>query len=189
MLFRIRSCFSLGLQETWRCGKEIFEEDGFTFLGSGPETQKSLGSCGVGLLHSHAATLAWRAAALGNQYNSVGPRVIAARMRISDVDLDSALRIFQVFAYAPTFDSPEANIIHFENALATAISCRGPDDILTNCMDVYASIGCEISDKTEDDAYRTIGPFGITHINRAGYTSNKDPAYSGLKPCINGGQK
>ena len=36
-------------------------------------------------------------------------------------------------------------------------------------MDVNASIGCEISDRAEDGAYRTIGPFGIPHTNRDGY--------------------
>jgi hypothetical protein len=69
-------------------------------------------------------------------YNSFGPRVIAAGMLISDIDLDSALRNFPVSAYAPTSDSPEADIIHFENAFAASISDCGPDDILIICMDV-----------------------------------------------------
>ena len=165
---RCRSGFSLGLQETWRCGKENFEEDGFTFLGSGPDTQQGRGSCGVGLLLSPAATTAWRAAGPDNLHNDLGPRVIAARMLVNDPASGDDLGIFQISAYAPTSDSSDDDITCFETALARAIAHRAPKDILVICADSNASIGCENSDKTDDCAHRAIGPFGIPHINQAG---------------------
>jgi hypothetical protein len=81
--FRCISGFSLGLQETWRYGKEIFEEDGCTFLGSGPDIQRGRGSCGVGLFLSHAATLAWQVASPDNLYNDFGSRDISAKMLVT----------------------------------------------------------------------------------------------------------
>jgi hypothetical protein len=36
-------------------------------------------------------------------------------------------------------------------------------------MNVNASIGCDTSNTTEDGAFRTIGPFGISHTNKVGY--------------------
>ena len=76
--------------------------------------------------------------------------------------------IFQISAYAPTSDPHEANIVHFEDALAATISHCGLEDILVIWMDANASIGCENSDKFIDGAHRIIGPYGISHINRVG---------------------
>jgi hypothetical protein len=167
--FRCRSGFSLGLQNTWRCGKENFEEDGFTFLESGHDIQQGRESCGVGLIFSHVATVAWRAATPNNFYNYFGPRVIAARMLINDADLGGFFyRFFKFFAYDPTSDSQEVDITHFENALTSAISYCGPHDILIICMDANARIVCDVSDRTEDNIHIVIGPFGISHINRLG---------------------
>ena len=166
--FRCRSGFSLALQETWRCGKENFEEDGFTFLGSGPDTQQGRGSCGVGVLLSLAATAAWRAAGPKNLFNDFGPRVIAARMLVKDPASGKDLGIFQISAYAPTSDSTDDDITCFETALAAAIAHRAPEDILVICADCNASIGCNKSDNTDDCAHRAIGPHGIPHLNQAG---------------------
>ena len=111
---RCRFGFSLGPQETWRCGKENFEEDGFTFLGYGPDTQQGRGSCGVGLLIvSPAATTAWRDAGPDNLYNDLGPRVIAARMLVNDLASGDDLGIFQISAYDPTSDSSDDDITCF----------------------------------------------------------------------------
>ena len=81
---RRRNGFSLGLQETWRIGKEEITEDNYTFLGSGPDTQHGRGSCGVGILLSPSATIAWRAAGPDNLHNDLGSRVMAIRMRVID---------------------------------------------------------------------------------------------------------
>jgi hypothetical protein len=66
------------------------------------------------------------------------------------------LQIFQISTYAPTSDSHDADIVHFEDALATAISHCGLEDILVMCMDANASIGCKNSDKCIDGAHRNI---------------------------------
>jgi hypothetical protein len=42
-------------------------------------------------------------------------------MLILDIDLGKPLRIFRISAYAPTSDSPEADITNFENSLTAAI--------------------------------------------------------------------
>jgi hypothetical protein len=120
------------------------------------------------LLLSPAATLAWRAASPDNIYNDFGSRVIAAKMLVTDSNSGNVLRFFQISAYAPTSDSQEANIIHFEDALAKTISHCGLEDILVICMDANASIGCKHSDRSIDGANRIIGPCGISHINRVG---------------------
>ena len=39
------------------------------------------------------------------------------------------LQIFQILAYAPTSNSQETDVTHFENALASAISICSTDDI------------------------------------------------------------
>jgi hypothetical protein len=78
---RRRNDFSLGLQKTWRVGKEEITEDNYTFLGYyGPNTQHGRGSCGVGIFLSPSATIAWKAAGPDNLHNDLGSRVIAIRM-------------------------------------------------------------------------------------------------------------
>ncbi len=89
-------------------------------------------------------------------------------MLVTDPNLGNVLRIFQISAYAPTSDSHDADISNFEDALAAAISFCNSEDILVICMDVNANIGCENSDRFENGAHRNIGPYGISHINRAG---------------------
>jgi len=75
---------------------------------------------------------------------------------------------FSISIYAPTSDSQEADIVHFEEALAAIISHCGLEDILVICMDANESFGCENSDKSIDGAHRIIGSYGISHTNRVG---------------------
>jgi hypothetical protein len=109
------------------------------------------------------------AKAPNNLHNDFGPRVITTRMLINDADLGGFFYRFLKFLLMLHYlsDSQEADITHFENALTSAISYCGPNDILIICMDVNASIGFAISNRTEDNIHIFIGPFRISHINRA----------------------
>ena len=58
-----RKAFAAGGQETWCCGFESFEQNGYTFLGIGPDKPLSKrGSQGINITLSHRATEAWKRA-------------------------------------------------------------------------------------------------------------------------------
>ena len=58
-----RNAFAVCGQESWRTGSELFEQDGFTFLGVAPGQQLSRrGSCGVSITLSQRASAAWKRA-------------------------------------------------------------------------------------------------------------------------------
>jgi len=165
---RCRNGFSLGLQETWRIGKEVFTIDNYTFFGSGPDVQQGRGSCGVGILLSPTATAAWKASGPNSLHNDLGPRVIALRMLVLDSTTGKHLGIFMISAYAPTSDASETDHSDFEDSLSSAISRRKPGDILVICADANASLGrCEHKGN-DDDVYTVVGPHGLDFINSAG---------------------
>ena len=99
---RCRNVFSLGLQETWRVGKEEFTGNNSTFLGSGPNAQHGRGSCGVGIRLSPVATTAWKASGPGSLHNDFGPRVIGVRMLVIDPTTGKHLGLCMISAYAPS---------------------------------------------------------------------------------------
>ena len=74
--------FSLGLQETWRVGKEEFTENNNIFLGSRHGAQHGHGLCGVCIRLSPIATAAWKASGPDSLHNDFGPRVIVVRMLV-----------------------------------------------------------------------------------------------------------
>ena len=167
--FRCRNGFAMGLQETWREGQENFAEDGFVFLGSGPKNQVGRGSCGVGILLSPTAVVAWRAAN-SVVHNDLGDRVIATRLIVED-ESKQQLGIHFIAAYAPTTDKKdpgkdEATKDAYEESLAAAISLRKPGDVLLICADANASIGRGSLDGSGDNT--VVGPYGIDHLNDAG---------------------
>ena len=166
---RCRNGFALGLQETWRIGNEIIIEENFTFLGSGPDSQNGRGSCGVGILLSPSATNAWKAASSStNLHNDLGPRVIAARLLVTDPTSGKHLGIFIISAYAPTADASDTLKSEFEDTLANAINRRSTGDVLVICADVNASLGRNIPTRNDDVTYASVGSYGIEHINAAG---------------------
>ena len=70
-----RHAFVACLQETWRCGFESFELNGFTFLGIGPDKPLSKrGSQGVSITLSHRATEAWKRAGC-EKHMDLGPGI------------------------------------------------------------------------------------------------------------------
>ena len=179
---RCRSGFSLGVQETWRSGIDEFTEAGYTFLGVGPDSQTGRGSCGVGILLSPAATVAWRASSwVRNLHNDLGPRIIAVRMLVTDPSNGKPMGIFQISAYAPTSDASDDDKSTFERNLTSAIARRKPGDLLIICADANASIGKGTPDRhDENDRHITIGPHGLLHLNDAGCRLRSFLALHGL---------
>ena len=179
---RCRSGFSLGVQETWRSGIDEFTEDGYTFLGVGPDSQTGRGSCGVGILLSPAATVAWRASSgVRNLHNDLGPRIIAVRMLVADPSNGKPMGIFQISAYAPTSDASDDDKSTFERNLTSAIARRKPGDLLIICADANASIGKGTPDsQDENDRHITVGPHGLLHLNDAGRRLRSFLALHGL---------
>ena len=168
---RRRNGFSLGLQETWRIGKEEITEDNYTFLGSGPDTQHGRGSCGVGILLSPSATIAWKAAGPDNLHNDLGSRVMAIRMRVIDPTTGKHLGIYMISAYAPASDASEDIKLEFEDSLVTSISRRHFGDILIICADANASLGRSnftSKQNNTDTISSAIGPHEFNHVNAAG---------------------
>ena len=53
-----RKAFAVGVQETWRSGVERFDQQGWRYLGVGPEQQHGRGTMGVGIFLSPAAVRA-----------------------------------------------------------------------------------------------------------------------------------
>ena len=47
-----RKAFAVGVQETWRSGVERFDQQGWRYLGVGPEQQHGRGTMGVGIFLS-----------------------------------------------------------------------------------------------------------------------------------------
>ena len=166
---RCRKGFAMALQETWREGKENFSEDGFVFLGSGPRKQVGRGSCGVGILLSPTAVVAWQAAN-SVLHNDLGDRVIATRLIVED-ESRQQLGIHLIAAYAPTTNKndpgkDETAKADYESSLARAISLRKPGDVLLICADANASIGRGSLDGSGE--HTVVGPYGINHLNDAG---------------------
>ena len=77
-----RKAFAAGGQETWCCGFESFEQNGYTFLGIGPDKPLSKrGSQGVNITLSHRATEAWKRAGC-EKHVDLGPRLMAVRLEV-----------------------------------------------------------------------------------------------------------
>ena len=158
----------MGLQETWRTGVEEITQDGYTFLGVAPMRQDSRrGVCGVGLLLSPMAAAAWRAAGPTNLHTDVGPRVMAARLVVEDMERRQ-LGIFQVVAYAPASGAAVEEHDAYEAAFSEVIARRKPEDVLIVCADTNASIGRGRLNGSPSERYSAVGPHGIDHMNGAG---------------------
>lgn len=140
-----RNAFAVGGQETWRTGTELFQQDGFTFLGAAPTQQESRrGSCGVSITLSHRASMAWQRANR-EQHVDVGARLMAVRLEVRGgsrgKQYNRKLGIFLVSGYAPHSGKPAAEHDAYEEAFARLIARRQPGDVLLACVDANSSIG------------------------------------------------
>jgi len=100
-----RNVFAVCGQETRRVGNEHSEQDGFTFLGSAPDSQSRHGSCGVSITLSPPATAAWKRAGC-EIYTNLGPRLMAVRLEVRGGNrgrqYHRKMGIFLVSGYHPT---------------------------------------------------------------------------------------
>ena len=169
MRCRINS-FSLGLQETWRVGKEEITEDDYTFLDFVPNSQHGRGSCGVGILFCPTATIAWKAVGPDTLHNDLESRVIVVRLRVVNPATDQHLIIYMMSAYPPIFVAYGDIKSELEDSLATTIARRHFGDILIILSDANDSLGGINSNflRNNNDALMfAIGPHELNYVNFA----------------------
>ena len=161
-------------QETWRTGTEIFEQDGFTFIGVGPEKQESRrGSQGVSITLSRRATAAWERAHR-EKHLDLGARLMAVRLEVRcgrrGKGYHRKMGIFLVSGYAPTSGHPSADHDAYYAAFARLLTRRQQGDVLVACVDGNASIGHSSLGGDHDASGRAgaVGPFGLPQLNTAG---------------------
>ena len=80
--------FACGIQETWRLGSNITENNGFVVVQHGCEQKrrrKGRTSGGVAIILSPVAKKAWSAA--GSQFFHFGDRILAVRLSLSDAKM------------------------------------------------------------------------------------------------------
>ena len=161
-----KDAFAVCAQETWRCGKEISSENGWTFLGVGPDEQHGRGSRGVRILLSPAGTAAWKHAESNVWCES--DRVIATRLMVLDAfDRRKRLGVFIISGYAPTSADSEAEGTAYYAAFGRAMSHMRTGDVLVAGVDANASVGKGFR-LGQGDSYSAVGPFGLDHVNDSG---------------------
>ena len=172
--FKQHNAFAVCGQETWRCGTELFQQDGVTFLAVGPEQQESRrGSLGVSISLSHRAAMAWQRAGR-EQHVDFGARLMAVRLEVRGgrrgKQYHRKMGIFLISGYAPHSGKAAAEHAAYEDAFTRLIAKRRPGDVLIACVDANSSVGrgslggdAGVSDRTG-----AVGPFGLAHINEAG---------------------
>ena len=81
--FKQRKGLAACLQETWKTGDTIEENDGILIINHGPKEKKSKrGSLGVSIVLNQAGRTAWEKA--GSEMLHYGPRILATRLKFED---------------------------------------------------------------------------------------------------------
>ena len=168
---RRRQAFVTLLQETWRCGTEMIQQDGFVFIGAGPQQQSRRGSRGVGIVLSGLALGAWQRA--GHElHNDAGDRLIAVRLEVRDERHRSRrLGLFIISGYAPTSGHPMAELVAYYEGFSRLLARARPGDIVVCGVDANASIGRGRLGQLDDGERQqagAVGAFGLEHVNQAG---------------------
>ena len=160
-------------QETWRAGNDMLEQDGYTFIGVGPQRQSRRGSLGVSITLSRRASDAWKRA--GRELHvDLGPRLMAVRLEVRcgrrGKGYHRKMGIFLISAYAPTSGHPAADHAAYYAAFHHLLARRQPEDVLVACVDANASIGRGSLGGDTDASGRAgaVGPFGLPRLNTAG---------------------
>ena len=97
-----RDAFAVCGQETWRCGAELHEREGYTFVGIGPAQQIGRG---VSISLSRRAASAWERENC-EKHDDVGSRLLAVRLTVRcghrGKQYHRMMSIFLISGYAPT---------------------------------------------------------------------------------------
>ena len=150
------------LQETWRTGNESLQNNNCILFLSGLEEdqQSRRGSQGVGIALSPLGVEAWKAGGC-ELHDDLGARVIGVRLLLKDSE-NRDVGVLLISAYAPDSSKSEDDWIDYLDQLDRCIQRKRAKDILVIGTDANASLGVSYDHKSP------LGPFGISHINKAG---------------------
>jgi len=160
---RINNIFVCGIQETWRLGSNISENNGFVVVQHGSEKKrrkKGRISGGVAIILSPEAKKAWISA--GSQVLHFGDRTLAVKLDILDAR-NRVVKIFFVVAYFPIGAASTQVRQDFYSQFEQCISSCSADEVLLVAADTNSSMG--IRSSVRDGV---LGPFGVEYCNKAG---------------------
>ena len=155
--------FACGIQETWRLGSDITENNGFVVVQHGCEQKrrrKGRTSGGVAIILSPVAKKAWISA--GSQFFHFGDRILAVRLNLPDAK-KRLVKIFFVVAYFPIGAAKKQVRQDFFLQFEQCISSCSDEEVLLVAADANSSMGTRSS--VHDGV---LGPFGIKYCNKAG---------------------
>ena len=167
-----RNIFPACFQETWRTGVSTFEHENCIIFSNGLDPNLVKGrhvKQGVGILLSKNAVTAWKSTGF-IVHNDLGARIIAVRLLVND-NMKNEVGLFLISAYAPIGNANQKLWDNFIEKLEICISRKHPSDILVIGCDTNSSIGTS-NKRSNYGSMRSIGPFGLTHRNRAAVRFN-----------------
>ena len=127
------------IQETWRTGKESWENGGFVFIHNGlAQKPCSRGAQGVAIILGPEARQAWEKA--GSQKIFIGHRIVAARLQTLDPK-GRPLTIVLASTYAPDSSRAIGEHEEFEVDRQRLYDSVKRHEILVEGTDANASIG------------------------------------------------
>ena len=159
-----RNVFAACLQETWRSGSEILQHDRYRLITAGLNPQEvkcRRGSQGVAIALSPLAVKYWEAGG-SEKHTDLGARVIGVRLLMSD-KRNKEVGIFLVSAYAPVGVESQELWDDFFATLDRCIARKRNKDLLFIGVDTNSSMGTSV-----DSSSKSIGRFGVKHVNDAG---------------------
>ena len=159
-----RKAFAVGVQETWRSGVERFDQQGWRYLGVGPEQQHGRGTMGVGIFLSPAAVRAHDAA--GGEFWPEGLRVASTRLLASVGGYRAPPRgVFLLDTYAPTSAHSDQEWDDYYASVDAALARMHPGDLLVWLTDGNASLGIAPHGAPRGAA---VGAHGLAYVNASG---------------------
>ena len=168
------------IQETWRTGKESWENGGFVLFHNGlAQKPCSRGAQGVAIVLGPEVRQAWKKA--GSQQIFIGHRIVAARLQTLDPK-GRPLTIVLASTYAPDSSRAIGEHEEFEVDRQRLYDSVKRHEILVEGTDANASIGIrgkhDLKDAEQD---RVLGLYGIPHVNSAGRSLHQ---LSRIKPAL-----
>ena len=160
--------FAACLQETWRCGCEVLENERYRIVHAGlaPEEQSNRGSQGVAIVLSPRAVESWKAAG-SISHNDLGARLVVVRLLVKDAE-NREVGLFLISAYAP-IGSADNNVWNdFFVSLDQCIARKQRSDILLIGADTNSSMGYKENTDNLAINQHPLGNFGLRHSNNSG---------------------
>ncbi|XP_066918828.1 uncharacterized protein [Clytia hemisphaerica] len=162
-IMKKRNAIAMCIQETWRNGIELLENDSFKIISVGLDKNVqhgNRGSQGVAIVLNSDGEAAWKAGGY-EMYTNFGARVMAVRLVLRDHE-NRDIGVFLISTYAPVGNAPEDEWDLYFDQLSSCIAKKHHNDILLIGSDTNSSMGT--SSENEDP----VGNFGISHINNSG---------------------